>query len=201
MDEGIGHLLRALRERRLEDDTLLIFTSDNGGERFSKHWPLAGQKMDLLEGGIRVPLIARWPGRIPAGGVSACPHLTMDWTATLLAAAGVGADASVLLDGVDLAPVFDDPAWQRTGDLCWRMAHRRQRALVRQNWKYLRIDGREYLFDLGRDERERANLARREPDRLAELRDACEDWNASLPPIPADVRVGRPYTEEDIPAS
>ena len=89
MDEGIGQVLAALDAHGLADDTLVVFTSDNGGERFSNNWPFVGQKMDLLEGGIRVPLVARWPRKIPAGSVSAVPNLTMDWTATMLAAAGV----------------------------------------------------------------------------------------------------------------
>ena len=89
MDEGIGRILAALEAKGLSDNTLVIFTSDNGGERYSNNWPFVGGKMDLLEGGLRVPLVARWPARIKAGGVSATPNLTMDWTATMLAAAGV----------------------------------------------------------------------------------------------------------------
>ncbi|MGE0099189.1 MAG: sulfatase, partial [Hydrogenophaga sp.] len=70
MDEGIGQLMAALREEGLEENTLIVFTSDNGGERFSDSWPLVGGKMDLTEGGIRVPWIAHWPAAIPAGTVS-----------------------------------------------------------------------------------------------------------------------------------
>ena len=93
MDEGIGWILDALQARGLAEDTLVVFTSDNGGERFSDNWPFTGGKMDLTEGGIRVPLIARWPRAIAAGGVSATPAITMDWTPTMLAAAGVAAHA------------------------------------------------------------------------------------------------------------
>ena len=88
MDEGIGQVLAALDARGLADNTLVVFTSDNGGERFSDNWPFVGQKMDLLEGGIRVPcsraLAARDRGE---QGERAAPNLTMDWTATMLAAA------------------------------------------------------------------------------------------------------------------
>ncbi|MDO9571880.1 MAG: sulfatase-like hydrolase/transferase [Hydrogenophaga sp.] len=198
MDEGIGWLLDALEKKGLAQNTLVVFTSDNGGERFSNNWPLCGEKMDLLEGGIRVPLLARWPERIPAGLVSDCPNLTMDWTATLLAAAGVAADADHPLDGVDLLPLFADASWTRPGDLCWRMKHRSQRALIRGDWKYLHQDGHDFLFNLAADARERANVARRYPEKLAELRDAWQAWNASLPPIPDDARVFKLFQPGDV---
>jgi len=89
MDEGIGQILQAVSETGARDNTLLMFTSDNGGERFSDSWPLVGKKMDLLEGGIRVPYIARWPERIAPGTVSDRVVMGMDWMPTFLAAAGV----------------------------------------------------------------------------------------------------------------
>lgn len=199
MDEGIGRILETLKKRGMDDNTLVVFTSDNGGERYSDNWPFVGQKMDLLEGGIRVPLIARWPHRIPAGVVSGTPVITMDWMATMLEAAGVAPDPGYPLDGMSLLPLFDDPTWLPSRDLGWRMKHREQRALRRDHLKYLCIDGIEYLFDLSRDERERANLARREPERLAELRAAWEAWDASLPPIPPDAKATLAYTEADLP--
>ena len=177
MDEGIGQVLAALDARGLADDTLVVFTSDNGGERFSNNWPFVGQKMDLLEGGIRVPLVARWPRKIAAGSVSAVPNLTMDWTATMLAAAGVDPHPDYPFDGVNLLPLFADPSWNPARDLCWRMKHRQQRALIRGDWKYLAMDGNEYLFNLALDERERANLARARaaaPGRTACSVDALE---------------------------
>ncbi len=199
MDEGIGWLLDALEKKGLADNTLIVFTSDNGGERFSNNWPFVGQKMDLLEGGIRVPLLARWPARIQPGSVSACPSLTMDWTATMLATAGVQADPSCPLDGVDLQAVFKNPAWQRPGDLAWRMKHREQRALIRAGQKYLRVDGIDYLFDLNTDARERANLAKRHPERLDTLRQAWEQWDAALPPIPPEARSSMLFSKQDMP--
>ncbi|MBL0420178.1 sulfatase-like hydrolase/transferase [Ramlibacter sp. AW1] len=199
MDEGIGWLLDALERKGLAEDTLVVFTSDNGGERFSNVWPFAGQKMDLLEGGIRVPLIARWPARIAAGQVSDCPSLTMDWTATMLAAGGAGIPASHPLDGVDLQPLFADAAWRRPGVLAWRMKHRGQRALVQDGWKYLHMDGIDYLFNLNVDARERANLARREPGRLATLKALWESWNDELPPIPEDAKAYGGFSAQEIP--
>ena len=199
MDEGIGRVLDALASRGLDENTLVVFSSDNGGERFSNNWPLVGQKMDLLEGGIRVPLLARWPRQISAGSASATPNLTMDWTATMLDAAGVAAPPEHALDGVSLLPLLAEPDWNPPRDLCWRMKNRAQRALVRGDWKYLAMDGAEYLFNLAQDERERANLVHRDPQRLADLRAAWQAWDASLPPIPADAEVSNVFSHQQIP--
>jgi arylsulfatase A-like enzyme len=199
MDEGIGALMAALRRLGLERDTLVVFTSDNGGERFSDTWPLVGGKMDLTEGGIRVPWIAHWPATIPAGTHSAQPCMTMDWSATMLDAAGVPADAAHPLDGVSMLPVLRDPSRTFGRPLHWRMKHRGQRALRDGSWKYLRVDEVDYLFDLSRDERERANLAKREPERLAAMRDAWEAWNATMPTIPEDAVVSLGYSTRDMP--
>ena len=201
MDEGIGRVLDALEARGLVDDTLVVFTSDNGGERFSNNWPFVGEKMDLMEGGIRVPLLARWPCRIPKGSVNATPNLTMDWTATMLDAAGVPAAPDYPLDGMSLLPLFDDCSWNPVRDLAWRMTHRQQRALRRGDWKYLAMDGHEYLFNLAADARERANLARRQPDLLSELRAAWQHWNETLPPIPADAAVHLAFDNSILPKS
>lgn len=199
MDEGIGWVLDALEKKGLADNTLVVFTSDNGGERFSNNWPFVGQKMDLLEGGIRVPLVARWPARIAAGGVSDTPNLTMDWTATFLDAAGAQAAPNYPLDGQSLLPLLTEPQWMPERDLCWRMKHRAQRALVRGDWKYLQVEGVEYLFNVAEDPRERANLREREPARLAELRAAWDAWDATLPPIPDDSKVSLVFTTKDLP--
>src|SRR6266540_1530188 len=106
MDAGIGRVLKALARAKLERQTLVIFTSDNGGERYSYNWPFSFQKMFLWEGGTRVPAMVRWPGVIPAGLVTEQAAITMDWTATILAAAGTSADAAYPLDGEDLLSVY-----------------------------------------------------------------------------------------------
>lgn len=201
MDEGIGQILVALDRKGLREDTLIVFTSDNGGERYSNNWPFMGQKMDLLEGGLRVPLIVRWPRVVPAGKVHDTPSLTMDWAATLLSVAGVQADPDHPLDGMDLSRAFSDQLWRRPGDLCWRMKHRQQQALVRGAWKYLSIEGVDYLFNIETDARERANLRWRHPDKLAELKSAWMDWDATMPPIPEDARVHSLYSNEQMALS
>ncbi len=199
MDEGIGRLMAALREEGLDENTLIVFTSDNGGERFSDNWPLVGGKMDLTEGGIRVPWIAHWPAAIPAGTVSTQHCMTMDWSTTLLEAGGGQADPDWPLDGVSLLQVLRDPAQRFERPLYWRMKHRGQRALREGDWKYLQVDGHEYLFNISKDERERANLAAREPERLERMRAQWLAWNASVPPIPADAKVSLGYSAKDMP--
>ena len=199
MDEGIGWVMDALRRHGLADNTLVVFTSDNGGERFSDTWPLVGGKMDLTEGGIRVPWIAHWPAVIRPGGVSAQHCMTMDWSATVLDAAGVAADPAYPLDGVSLLPVLRDAQQRFDRPLHWRMNHRGQRALRNGDWKYLRVDGGDYLFNLAQDERERANLAPREPQRLADMRTAWDAWNAGMPDIPQDATVSLGYSAQDMP--
>ncbi|QNP50526.1 sulfatase family protein [Diaphorobacter aerolatus] len=199
MDEGIGQIMRALERHGLAEDTLVVFTSDNGGERFSDNWPLVGGKMDLTEGGIRVPWIAHWPRVIAAGGESPQPCMTMDWSATLLALAGASAHPDYPWDGQSLEPLLRDAAFSAERPQFWRMNHRGQRAMRLGDWKYLRVDGIDYLFHLAADERERANLAKVFPDRLGAMITQWEAWNASMPAIPGDATVSLCFTEDDMP--
>jgi arylsulfatase A-like enzyme len=199
MDEGIGRVMRTLRDLDRERDTLVVFTSDNGGERFSDSWPLVGGKMDLTEGGIRVPYIVHWPDVVAPGRVSDQQSLTMDWSATMLDAAGVAPHRDYPLDGVSLLPVLRNVNHRFERPMYWRMNHRGQRACRRGYWKYLMVDGHEYLFDIAADERERANRAAREPHRLAALRDDWQAWNTTMPPIPGDATVSLGYSAKDMP--
>ncbi|TNF51534.1 MAG: twin-arginine translocation pathway signal protein [Burkholderiales bacterium] len=199
MDEGIGQLMAALRAHGLDQDTLVVFTSDNGGERFSDNWPLVGGKMDLTEGGIRVPWIAHWPAFIAPGTTSLQHCMTMDWSATLLHLGGGQPHPDYPLDGVDLRSVLQDPTHTFDRPLYWRMNHRGQRALRMGDWKYLMVDGNEYLFNIPADERERANQARREPERLDSLRQAWLHWNSTMPPIPDDATVSLGFSVKDMP--
>ncbi len=199
MDEGIGQLVEALRKQGLLDNTLIVFTSDNGGERFSDNWPLVGGKMDLTEGGIRVPWVAHWPAVIKPGSVSAQQCMTMDWSATLLEAGGAVPDADFPIDGVSLKKILHNPADTFERPLYWRMNHRGQRALRKGVWKYLQVDGNEYLFNIAQDARERANLASRHPELLAQLREEWLLWNQSVPEIPEDATVSLGYSTKDMP--
>ena len=199
MDEGIGQVMAALKRHALADNTLVVFTSDNGGVRFSDNWPLVGGQMDLTEGGIRVPWIAHWPAVIAPGRTSAQACMTMDWSATMLDAAGVAPDPAFALDGISLLRVLQRDGQEFDRPLYWRMNHRGQRALRDGDWKYLRVDGHDYLFNLPTDERERANLGGREPQRLAAMREAWETWNATMPPIPIDATISLGYSVQDMP--
>ena len=198
MDEGIGRVLEALERAGLSSNTLVVFTSDNGGERFSDTWPFVGRKMDLLEGGIRVPLIARWPGSIAAGATTAQAAITMDWVATMLDVARLAPHPDYPLDGVSLSATFAHPARSVPRDLFWRMKHRDQHAVRSGTWKYLAQDGFEYLYDLARDPRERANLAQREPAQFEQLRDRYASWVSVMPAVPEDAKVSLAYTKGDL---
>ncbi len=199
MDEGIGWVMDALRRHGMDDNTLVIFTSDNGGERFSDNWPLVGGKMDLTEGGIRVPWIAHWPAVIAPGRTTRQHCLSMDWSATFLEAGGARPHPDYPLDGVSLMPVLRQPDAPLQRPMYWRMNHRGQRAARAGDWKYLRVDGHDYLFNIPGDERERANLAAREPERLARMREDWEAWNATMPPIPDDATISLGYGAPDMP--
>ncbi|HVF63291.1 MAG TPA: sulfatase-like hydrolase/transferase [Casimicrobiaceae bacterium] len=201
MDEGIGAILGALDATGRREDTLVVFTSDNGGERFSDTWPLVGGKMELLEGGIRVPLLARWPDAIASGMTTGQVAITMDWAATMLEVAGVAPDADYPLDGMSLLTTFADPSRIVERELFWRMKHRDQRAVRVGDWKYLAREGFEYLYDLSVDPRERANLAKRVPQRFAELRSRYARWATTMPEIPQDASVSLVYKPGDIAAS
>ena len=182
LDAGIGRVIDAVRASG--KDTMVVFTSDNGGERYSNIWPFVGRKWDLLEGGLRVPQIVWRPGHIKGGQVTDQVCITMDLTATCLAAANVAPDAGYPLDGRDLLPVLTGQASASERTLFWRMANRSQRAVRRGDWKYLKVADQEFLFDIGWDPRERGNMARKRPDLLNELRALWEDWNRGMLPVP-----------------
>ena len=185
MDQNIAKVLAALDRVGVANDTIVVFTSDNGGERFSDMWPFTGVKGELLEGGIRVPLIVRWPGRIAAGGVSPQVMTTMDFLPTLLAAAGRAPDPAFPSDGENLLPVLRGQAAPHPRRLFWRHRTGGQAAVRDGDWKYLLLGGKEHLFDLSRDERERADRKSEEPARLASLQGAWAAWNATMLPYPA----------------
>ncbi|GAB3896527.1 hypothetical protein GCM10029964_078000 [Kibdelosporangium lantanae] len=183
LDAAVGRVLDALRGTGQERDTFVLFKSDNGGERFSYVWPLSGAKMDLLEGGIRVPTLLRWPGRIRPRQVSDVPVMTQDWTATMLALGGARPKATHPLDGVDLTAHLRDGAPPPTRDMFWRT--RTQAALRRDRWKFLRNETGEHLYDLGTDQHEQADLAAKYPDLTATLKARWAEIDKDLLPYPS----------------
>jgi arylsulfatase A-like enzyme len=184
LDEGIGKVLGALDRTGTARNTIVVFTSDNGGERFSDTWPFIGQKGELLEGGIRVPLFVRWPAGIRAGQRSEQVNISMDWVPTLLAAAGSQPHADYPSDGLNLLGIITGRGPVQSRRLFWRYKAATQAALRDGDWKYLKIENNEYLFNLAADERERANLSRREPARFADMKQQWADWNATMLPYP-----------------
>lgn len=184
LDDGVGQIMQALRDAGLGENTIVVFTSDNGGERFSKVWPVRGMKGELLEGGIRVPTIFHWPGRVKPGTSSALVNVTMDWVPTLLAAAGVVSDGRIAFDGVNLLPHLLDGAEGGERTLFWRHHAQNQKAALRGETKYLSMSGHEFLFDLEADPREVANLKDARPADFADLKAAFTDWNAGMLPYP-----------------
>jgi len=187
LDDGVAEVLRALDRAGQTRNTLVIFTSDNGGERFSYNWPFRGEKFSLFEGGIRVPAFVRWPGLVPIGGITEQAAVTMDWTATMLAAGHAKADPGYPLDGNDLMPVIrgSQPAYERT--LFWRTSI--QDAALKGRWKYLKDGKEEYLFDLLTDQHEQADFREKNPAMFDQLRSEFKKWDSTvLARPPARVR-------------
>jgi arylsulfatase A-like enzyme len=180
LDDGVGQVMKALKAAGLEKNTLVIFTSDNGGERFSYEWPFSGGKGELLEGGIRVPAIVRWPGLVAAKTVTKQMAISMDWTATILDAAETTAAKDYPLDGISLLPVVKgaSPVHDRT--FFWRIYD--QDAVRRGNWKYFRDGTQRRLFDLSFDDHEQADFSRRNPELLEQLAAEFEHWNQQMLP-------------------
>jgi len=180
MDAGIGRVLDALRRAGAERNTLVIFTSDNGGERYSFNWPFSFQKGFLWEGGIRVPAIVRWPGVVPAGRTTEQAAITMDWTATILSAASATADPAYPLDGEDLLPVCRGARAPYDRTLFWRAQIRD--AARSGRWKYLKDPSGERLYDLAGDPGEKVDLRLKNADAFAQLKAQYNAWNARMLP-------------------
>lgn len=187
MDDGIARILAALRDAGRERDTIVIFASDNGGERFSNMGPFSHGKMTLYEGGLRTPAFVRWPGVITPNTTTDQVAITMDWTATLLARAGAQADPRAPLDGIDLLPALTG-ATPVPRDLYWRIAQRAQQKAMRSgDWKYLVTPEGEHLFDLATDPGEKSDVGSTHADVLAALRAKYAGWEREmLPPVPLD---------------
>lgn len=182
LDDNVGRVLAALKAAGVADNTVVVFTSDNGGERFSDTFPLVGMKGEVLEGGIRVPAIVRWPGRIRAGSKSDQVLASMDWLPTFLSAAG--APAAPATDGENLLAHLQGQTPVRPRKLYWRFKAAEQAAVRDGDWKYVKLGGKESLHNLAVDVRERADLKTLEPERFAALKADFQRWNAAMLPYP-----------------
>jgi arylsulfatase A-like enzyme len=182
LDAAVGKVIAALKAAGHEKDTLVIFTSDNGGERFSFNWPFRGEKFDVFEGGVRVPAIVRWPGVTQAGSVSDQAVITMDWTATMIAAAGGKPSSEYPLDGEDMIDVLRSQRAMFDRTFYWRTF--KQGGMRSGKWKYIREEKSKHLFDLLADEREQADLADSQPQVLSEMSAKFDRWAALMQQYP-----------------
>jgi arylsulfatase A-like enzyme len=180
-DDAVGAVLEKIREHQLEENTLIFFLSDNGGptsQTTSRNTPLNGAKGMLLEGGIRVPFLAQWKGRIPAGQTDDRPVISLDILPTALAAAGVTAPADAKVEGVNLLPFLTGEKTEAPHKaLFWRFGV--QRAVRMGDWKLLDQGSGAKLHHLKNDISEKVDLSAIEPEKLKELEAAYREWNAA----------------------
>ena len=179
-DQGVGRIVDTLQRLGLTRNTLVIFTNDNGGEWLSRNAPLYHRKDTLWEGGIRVPLIMKWPDRIAAGRTSSQVGIVLDLTATIVAATNSPVPADAKLEGVDLLPLLTSRTpLERT--LFFRITGTRQQRAVRQgDWKLLLDAGDVLLFNLRQDVGEHTDLARERPDIARRLRPLITEWEKDV---------------------
>ncbi|MCU0872549.1 MAG: sulfatase-like hydrolase/transferase [Pirellulaceae bacterium] len=193
MDLAVGKVLAKLDELGLRDNTLVVFTSDNGGLSTSEGWPtsnlpLRGGKGWLYEGGVREPLLVRWPRVVKAGAVIGTPVSSPDFFPTLLEAAGAQRKPGQQLDGVSLLPVLAGQAQPPERSLGWHYPHYGNQggapgaAIRRGDWKLIEWfeDDRVELYDLARDISETTDLAAKEPERVKLLRAELHAWQQDV---------------------
>jgi len=183
MDDAVGRVLKKVRELGQEENTLVVFLSDNGGptqSTTSRNGPLRGFKSTTFEGGVRVPFCMQWKGKIPAGSTYDKPIIQLDILPTALAAAGVKVDPAWKLDGVDLAPyVTGKQKGTPHETFYWRFGN--QWAVRHGDWKLVVANGgsgKPELYNLAKDLGEQLDLAADQPQKLAELQKLYDAWNA-----------------------
>lgn len=182
VDRGVGEILAAIDAKGLADRTLVIFTNDNGGEWLSNNAPLFGRKMTVWEGGIRVPLLVRWPGHIRPGTTSRQVGITMDLTRSILVATGTPVPGDARLEGLDILPILagTSPEVERTLFWRWSATGRNQRAVRSGDWKLVVDANHEYVFDVRADPSERNDLTQEHPEIARRLRPLIAAWEADV---------------------
>lgn len=186
MDDAVGKIMQTIDDEKLAANTIVIFTSDNGGEIYSDMGPYAGKKAQLWDGGIREPAFVRWPGVIPANSVTHQLSITMDWPATILALAKATPDPGFPLDGIDLMPFMTGKKKVKDRTFYWRLTQStKQKAIRDGDWKYLKVENDEFLFNLIDDPGEKKDLKLAEPSIFEKLKEKYEKWERKmLEPIP-----------------
>ncbi len=174
LDTAIGAVLERLKDHGLEDNTLVIFTSDNGG---GDTGPLRGGKTQMFEGGHRVPMIARWPGHIPKGTVHDDLTTTLEFFPTFLAAAGAPPPA-VKLDGFNLLPTLEGKAPCPRQEMFWESMNGRGARF--QQWKWVDSKTGGGLFDLSKDLGEKHDLSESEPKMRKEMEARWTAWKKEM---------------------
>jgi arylsulfatase A-like enzyme len=192
IDDGVGMILDKLDQLGISDKTIVIFMSDNGGEtRISTNAPLRAGKSTLYEGGIRVPLIIRWPGVVPPGKACQTPVVSMDFYPTLADMLGIRIDPGQVLDGVSLMPILRDPAAKLSRDtLYWHYPLDKPHFLGGVSGGAVRVGdfklieefttGRLQLFDLGADVGETKDLSADMPEKTRSLHERLKAWRTSV---------------------
>lgn len=178
LDQGVGAILKQLKEMGADKDTIVLYMSDNGAPAGGSNAPLRGGKSQVWEGGIRMPLLIRWPGVLPAGATTRQVTLMMDLTSTLAAAAGVKGR----FDGQNLLAEWkaDRPMRERTVFWRYKRAENRRKAVRKGVWKYVSENGTESLYHLQDDPSEKNNLLAKEPGKAAELRELVARWERDV---------------------
>jgi len=186
LDDAVGNIMKALDDEHLSNQTIVIFTNDNGGERYSDNGGLAKGKSTLWEGGIRVPAFVRWPGNIQPGIITQQVAVTMDWSQTILSLAGANADKAFPLDGINLVPILTGKKANIERTIYWRTFQRNKQKAVREgDWKYLQDEKGEYLFNLVSDPGEKNDVKAKEETIFTRLKQKYADWEKTLlQPIP-----------------
>jgi arylsulfatase A-like enzyme len=177
LDAALGAIFDDLRKRQLENDTLVVFTSDNGGSGADNNAPLRGGKTQLFEGGIRVPMIARWPGRIKAGSTCTQFASTLELFPTFLAAAGAP-KPDVTLDGANMLPLLEGAAGSVRSDYFWQ--RKEDKAARAGHWKWVESERGNGLFDLSKDIGEKHDLSKEKPDVLEDMRSRWAAWRKQM---------------------
>jgi arylsulfatase A-like enzyme len=178
MDESIGRVIEAIRQRGQLENTLIIFQSDNGGSGNGGNAPLAGGKSTLWEGGLRVPCIVCWPGQVPAGRVSDHFLTTLELFPTLAAASGAPLPQGVILDGYSALPALRDGAPSPRKEMFWEF--RGQKAARAGNYKWIDSDKGKGLYDLAADPGEQHDLSAAQPAIAADLAARWTAWRKDM---------------------